>query len=89
MYWLSLCLSRSLILALAFSPLRSGRDIEARMRDAKPDVVATTAFTAEIVDALKVLKLAKDINPEVVTVVGNVHPTSLVVKPKMVGSMSC
>lgn len=50
-------------------------DIEKRITDIRPDVVATTAFTAEIVDALKVLKLAKDINPEVITAIGNVHPT--------------
>jgi anaerobic magnesium-protoporphyrin IX monomethyl ester cyclase len=50
-------------------------DIRKRIEAEKPDVVATTAFTAEIVDALKVLKLAKDINPQVVTVIGNVHPT--------------
>lgn len=50
-------------------------DIEKTIRDVRPDVVATTAFTAEIVAALKVLRLAKDIDPEVVTVIGNVHPT--------------
>ena len=48
-----------------------GKRIEAE----KPDVVATTAFTAGIVDALKVLKLAKEINPSIITVIGNVHPT--------------
>ncbi len=46
-----------------------------RIQAEKPDVVATTAFTAGIVDALKVLKLAKEINPHIVTVIGNVHPT--------------
>ena len=50
-------------------------DIEKRIREEKPDVVATTAFTAGIVDALKVLKLAKEINPAILTVTGNVHPT--------------
>ncbi|OGW25229.1 MAG: magnesium-protoporphyrin IX monomethyl ester oxidative cyclase [Nitrospirae bacterium GWC2_42_7] len=50
-------------------------DIQKKITDLKPDVVATTAFTAEIVDALKVLKLARDINPEIITVIGNVHPT--------------
>ncbi len=50
-------------------------DIEKRIKDEKPDVVATTAFTSGIVDALKVLKLAKDINPEILTVIGNVHAT--------------
>ncbi|MBI4689164.1 MAG: cobalamin B12-binding domain-containing protein [Nitrospirae bacterium] len=50
-------------------------DIEKRIADIRPDVVATTAFTAEIVDALKVLKLVKDINPGIITIMGNVHPT--------------
>ncbi len=50
-------------------------EIGKRIEDEKPDVVATTAFTAEIVDALKVLRLARDINPQIKTVMGNVHPT--------------
>lgn len=50
-------------------------DIRKRIEEEKPDVVATTAFTAEIVDALEVLKLAKEINLAVITVIGNVHPT--------------
>jgi anaerobic magnesium-protoporphyrin IX monomethyl ester cyclase len=50
-------------------------EIAKRIEDERPDVVATTAFTAEIVDALKVLRLAKEIDPRIVTVVGNVHPT--------------
>lgn len=50
-------------------------DIRRRIEEERPDVVGTTAFTAEIVDALKVLKLAKEINPDIVTVIGNVHPT--------------
>jgi len=51
------------------------KDIEKKILEVKPDVVATTAFTAEIVDALKVLKLAKDLNKDIITVIGNVHPT--------------
>lgn len=50
-------------------------EIEKRIREVNPDVVASTAFTAGIVDALKVLQLAKKVNPEVVTFIGNVHPT--------------
>jgi anaerobic magnesium-protoporphyrin IX monomethyl ester cyclase len=50
-------------------------EIGKRIESERPDVVATTAFTAEIVDALKVLRLAKDINPKIITVIGNVHPT--------------
>ena len=50
-------------------------EIGKRIERERPDVVATTAFTAEIVDALKVLKLAKQIDPGIITVIGNVHPT--------------
>lgn len=47
--------------------------IRQRIAAFKPDVVATTAYTASIVDALKLLDLAKEINPEITTVLGNVH----------------
>lgn len=50
-------------------------DIGKRIEAERPDVVATTAFTAEIVDALNVLRLAKEIDPRIITVIGNVHPT--------------
>ena len=41
----------------------------------KPDVVCSTAYTATVVDAIQVLKLAKDINPKAVTILGGIHPT--------------
>jgi anaerobic magnesium-protoporphyrin IX monomethyl ester cyclase len=50
-------------------------EIEKKILEVDPDGVITTAITAAIVDALKVLKLAKRINPKIVTVIGNVHPT--------------
>ncbi|MGB9080788.1 MAG: radical SAM protein [Desulfuromonadaceae bacterium] len=50
-------------------------DIRKRIEAFRPDVVATTSFTASIVDAIKICRLAKDINPTVVTVLGNVHAT--------------
>lgn len=59
----------------AMSHWHTYNDIKKRIIEEKPDVVGTTAFTAEIVDALKVLKLAKELDPEIVTVIGNVHPT--------------
>lgn len=49
--------------------------IAKRIEEERPDVVATTAFTAEIVDALNVLSLAKKIDPTILTIIGNVHPT--------------
>lgn len=50
-------------------------EIRKRLEDFRPDVVATSAFTAAIVEGTKLLRLAKEINPEVVTVIGNVHAT--------------
>ncbi|MDP2757065.1 MAG: cobalamin-dependent protein [Desulfurivibrionaceae bacterium] len=50
-------------------------DIRQRLQDFRPDVVATTAFTASVVDAVELLRLAREVNPEVVTVIGNVHAT--------------
>ena len=50
-------------------------DIRKRIEAFKPDVVATTAYTASIVDGMKLLAFAKEINPRIVTVLGNVHAT--------------
>jgi len=50
-------------------------DIRKRIEDFRPDVVATTAYTASIVDAVELLKLTREIDPRIVTVVGNVHAT--------------
>ena len=50
-------------------------EIEARIRAFNPDVVATTSFTASVAHALELTALAKKINPEIVTVHGNVHAT--------------
>ena len=50
-------------------------DIQKRIEAFRPDVVATTSFTASIVDAIKLCRLAKEINPTTVTAIGNVHAT--------------
>ncbi|GAB4339623.1 MAG: radical SAM protein [Desulfobulbaceae bacterium] len=50
-------------------------EIEARIRDFAPQVVCTTAFTAATPDALRLLALAREIDPAIVTVLGNVHAT--------------
>lgn len=51
------------------------KEIEARIRESRPDVVAITSSTPTIVAALDVLKLVKKIDPNIVTVAGGVHPT--------------
>ena len=48
-------------------------EIQARIKAFKPDVIATTAYTASIIKALELCDLAKQTNPSIVTVLGNVH----------------
>ena len=50
-------------------------EIRKRLEDRRPDVVAATAITATINDCLTLCGMAKELNPAVVTVLGNVHPT--------------
>jgi len=50
-------------------------EIRARIRDFRPDAIATTAYTASIVAAIDLCRLAKEINPSLVTTLGNVHAT--------------
>jgi anaerobic magnesium-protoporphyrin IX monomethyl ester cyclase len=50
-------------------------DIQKRIEAFRPDVVATTSFTASIVHAIKLCGLVKEIDPHIVTVIGNVHAT--------------
>ncbi len=50
-------------------------EIRKRIEDFRPHAIATTAYTASIVDAIKLCHFAKEIDPAIVTVVGNVHAT--------------
>lgn len=50
-------------------------DVRAHLEASKPDVVATTAYTSTYPAAVEILALAKEANPEVVIVMGGVHPT--------------
>lgn len=59
----------------AMSEFHSHEDILNRIYEEQPDVVATTAFTAAINDSLRVLKSAKEINKNIVTVIGGIHST--------------
>lgn len=59
----------------AMSKFHTYYEIRHRLEKSQPDVVATSAYTALINDAIKTLRLAKEINSSVVTVLGGVHPT--------------
>ena len=48
-------------------------EIEASIRKQKPDMVCTTAITCTSPDAIKVMELAKKIDPDITTVCGGVH----------------
>ncbi|HEY4716357.1 MAG TPA: radical SAM protein [bacterium] len=61
----------------AMSEFHNHEEIRKRILDEKPDVVATTAFTAAVNDSLKILSDAKDIDERIVTVIGGIHPTFL------------
>lgn len=51
------------------------KEIGAYLKEHKPDVVGITSATSMIVAALDVLKLAKELDPNVLTIAGGVHPT--------------
>lgn len=51
------------------------REIERKIAEVRPDIVATTAITSTTPDALEVLRIAKTVNHEIITIIGGVHPT--------------
>jgi anaerobic magnesium-protoporphyrin IX monomethyl ester cyclase len=53
----------------------SEEQLRSRLLELKPDVVGCTAITPSIYKAEQVLQLCKQINPEVVTVLGGIHAT--------------
>lgn len=61
----------------AMSLFHTFQQIADRIETFKPDFVVVTAITASYPDACEVVKIAKEINPECVTIMGNVHPTFL------------
>ncbi len=50
-------------------------DLRERIRAAAPDVVGCTAITPAIYKAERVLQIAKELNPAIVTVLGGIHGT--------------
>jgi len=52
-------------------------DIRNEIIKTKPDYVATTAITSTVIDALEVLKTSKEIDSNITTIIGGVHPTFL------------
>ncbi|MCX9074876.1 MAG: cobalamin-dependent protein [Candidatus Methanoperedens sp.] len=59
----------------AMSKFHSFDDIRDRIKDHDPDAVGTGAYTSSLYDAIRVLKIAKQIDPEIITFLGGIHPT--------------
>lgn len=59
----------------AMSKYHTFQDIEKKIDEETPFLVATTAYTSTFPAALEVLKIAKRINPQAFTVIGGIHPT--------------
>jgi anaerobic magnesium-protoporphyrin IX monomethyl ester cyclase len=50
-------------------------EIEEKIKECRPDFVATSAITCTLPDALEILKTAKMVLPQCVTLLGGIHPT--------------
>ncbi len=53
------------------------KEIEQKILDVNPAFIASTAITSTFPDALEILRLAKEVNEEIITIIGGVHPTFL------------
>jgi radical SAM superfamily enzyme YgiQ (UPF0313 family) len=51
--------------------------IRDRVKQEKPDVVGLPAFTEEVCDANEIAKAVKEVNPDILTVVGGPHPSAI------------
>jgi anaerobic magnesium-protoporphyrin IX monomethyl ester cyclase len=49
------------------------KEIERKIEESRPDYVAVSVITCTVPDSIKVLELAKSINPRVKTIMGGVH----------------
>lgn len=59
----------------AMSKFHTFDDIRDHIEDYCPDAVGTAAYTSSLYDAISVLKIAKEVNPEIITLLGGIHPT--------------
>jgi len=59
----------------AMSKFHDYDQIRATIRDSRADFIGVTAITATINDSLRVLEIAREELPAIVTVLGGVHPT--------------
>ncbi len=59
----------------AMSKYHTFDDIRDQIADYGPDAVGSAAYTSSIYDAIRVLRIAKKVDPEMITFLGGIHPT--------------
>ncbi|VVB95444.1 Ribosomal protein S12 methylthiotransferase RimO [uncultured archaeon] len=59
----------------AMSKYHTFDDIKKRIKDFNPDTVGTAAYTSSLCDAIAVLRIAREVNPGIITLLGGIHPT--------------
>ncbi|MCK5236131.1 MAG: cobalamin-dependent protein [Deltaproteobacteria bacterium] len=59
----------------AMTKMVGHKEIEEKIREVKPDYVATGAITCTLPDALELLSTAKKVDPSITTLFGGIHPT--------------
>jgi anaerobic magnesium-protoporphyrin IX monomethyl ester cyclase len=59
----------------AMSLEHSPSQIRQRLEADRPHIVATAAYTSSFYSAVEVLRIAKEVDPSAITVLGGVHPT--------------
>jgi anaerobic magnesium-protoporphyrin IX monomethyl ester cyclase len=62
--------------AIYYDAMTKNHDLEQirqRISEESPDYVGSTAYTSSIVDAMEVLRAAKEIKPEIKTIIGGIH----------------
>ena len=62
------------------------RDFLSEIRDFKPDVIGFTGYSNQAKNILKLAKIAKDLYPKIVNIVGGVHVT---IEPQYFENQSC
>ncbi len=50
-------------------------EIAEKIEEVRPHCVATSAITSTLMDALMILKAAKEVDPGIKTIIGGIHPT--------------
>ncbi|HEY9247081.1 MAG TPA: radical SAM protein, partial [Candidatus Methanoperedens sp.] len=59
----------------AMSKFHTISDIRTRIESFDPDAVGTAAYTSSLYDAVGILRTAKEVDQEIITFLGGIHPT--------------